>query len=60
MAESVQLTRTLKLHNSGTNPVTITAITVGMSGCAEHGFSVTRCNKEITLQPDKWKKIDVS
>eukprot|EP00731_Ephydatia_muelleri_P015388 Em0008g1108a len=60
LAESVQLTRTLKLHNSGTNPITITAITVGMSGCTEHGFSVTRCNKEITLQPDKWKKIDVS
>ena len=58
--EPIKLTKVFRMQNSGSTPLTLHMVGVGGGGCEEHGFSVTNCDREITIKPNKTKRIEIS
>ena len=49
------------MHNSGPTPIKLTHIGIGRGGaCEGGGFAVANCGREISIQPNKTKKLELS
>ena len=57
--DPLTLSKSFWIHNSGSTPLTVRSMSVGGGECEEHGFSVVNCEKEVTIKPNKTKKIDI-
>ena len=61
MFDPIRLTKVFRMRNSGPSPLTLSSVGVGGGGgCEELGFAVTGCDKEVTIRPNKTKKIEIS
>ena len=53
--------KTFRMHNSGTMPIKLTHIGIGRDGgCEGGGFAVVNCRREISILPNKSRKLELS
>ena len=59
--DPLKFMKTFRMHNTGTTPIKLTHIGIGRDGaCKGGGFAVVNCGGEITIQPNKSRKLELS
>ena len=60
MVDPLKLTKTFRMHNSGPTPIVLRILGLESGACDGRGFVVSNCDKDITIQPNRTKKFDIT
>ncbi|XP_064385266.1 transmembrane protein 131-like [Halichondria panicea] len=60
LADPLKLTKTFRMHNSGSTSITLRIIGLEGGSCDGRGFVISNCNKDITIKPNRSKKIEIT
>ncbi len=60
LTDPLKLTKTFRMHNSGSTSITLRIIGLEGGSCEGRGFVISNCNKDITIKPNRSKKIEIT